>query len=126
MPKLAPVQRKWREAEDEALIEACLAAPPRTTKLALFRAVAEKLGRSEFSVAQRYDRLKIKIDDRKAERELARLAPQPRFGKLKPATRPGLRKCLCCKRDFMSEGAHNRLCSRCRTRDVSPYAPGAC
>lgn len=24
------------------------------------------------------------------------------------------RKCLCCETQFMSEGAHNRLCDKCR------------
>jgi len=25
------------------------------------------------------------------------------------------RKCLSCKKPFMSEGAHNRMCNQCRT-----------
>jgi hypothetical protein len=25
------------------------------------------------------------------------------------------RPCLCCRRDFLSAGAHNRLCNDCRT-----------
>lgn len=33
------------------------------------------------------------------------------------------RACLCCREPFASEGAHNRLCRRCRKLDVSPYAP---
>lgn len=35
------------------------------------------------------------------------------------------RPCLGCRRDFASEGPHNRLCSRCRdaARSTSPYAP---
>lgn len=32
------------------------------------------------------------------------------------------RKCLCCNRPFLSQGAHNRLCTPCRGKTVSPYA----
>lgn len=27
-----------------------------------------------------------------------------------------VRRCLCCGREFRSEGPHNRLCSQCRTK----------
>lgn len=30
--------------------------------------------------------------------------------------RPTSRKCMCCNQVFESEGWHNRLCSRCRSR----------
>ena len=42
--------------------------------------------------------------------------------KLKPK-KVANRSCLCCRKPFVSEGAHNRLCGDCRTRSVSPYAP---
>lgn len=31
------------------------------------------------------------------------------------------RPCLCCQREFRSEGAHNRLCDTCRRIDASPF-----
>lgn len=31
------------------------------------------------------------------------------------------RKCLGCGNTFDSEGPHNRLCNRCRTRSASPF-----
>ena len=31
------------------------------------------------------------------------------------------RPCLCCGKSFASDGPHNRLCSTCRTKSVSPY-----
>lgn len=34
-----------------------------------------------------------------------------------------VRKCMCCSNEFMSEGAHNRLCTRCRNKETSPYQP---
>ena len=35
------------------------------------------------------------------------------------------RPCLCCRKDFGSEGPGNRLCIDCRLKasDLSPYAP---
>lgn len=33
------------------------------------------------------------------------------------ATPKKKRTCLCCGAPFMSEGPHNRLCSRCRSKD---------
>ncbi len=32
-----------------------------------------------------------------------------------------LRACMCCRTEFLSEGPHNRLCGRCRTKDVGPF-----
>ena len=29
--------------------------------------------------------------------------------------------CLCCGNDFKSEGAHNRLCCRCRAKEKTPF-----
>jgi hypothetical protein len=44
--------------------------------------------------------------------------------KLRPVVKPKIRRaCLCCGNEFSSEGAHNRLCSTCRTRSSSPYEP---
>lgn len=40
-------------------------------------------------------------------------------------SRGTVRPCLCCRRPFLSEGAHNRLCDPCRRKgsDISPYTP---
>lgn len=61
-------------------------------------AIAEALDRSESSVCRRIDIL---------------------TGKPKPKKRP----CMCCGREFASDGPHNRLCGTCRHRNHSPYAP---
>jgi hypothetical protein len=43
-----------------------------------------------------------------------------RYGNTKKETNK--RQCMCCKRDFESEGKHNRLCIRCKTeRTPSPW-----
>lgn len=31
------------------------------------------------------------------------------------------RLCMCCKTPFTSEGPHNRLCCRCRTKEKPPF-----
>lgn len=31
------------------------------------------------------------------------------------------RACLCCTNKFLSEGPHNRLCGRCRTKEKTPF-----
>lgn len=41
--------------------------------------------------------------------------------RLKPTATKRL--CLCCRHEFLSQGGHNRLCSNCRGKDFSPYAP---
>ncbi|GAB2182646.1 hypothetical protein DLREEDagrD3_28690 [Denitratisoma sp. agr-D3] len=33
------------------------------------------------------------------------------------------RPCMCCGNQFWSEGSHNRLCSNCKSKSLSPYAP---
>ncbi len=41
-----------------------------------------------------------------------------------PTHRPAQKRpCLCCGRAFWSAGPGNRLCTECRKRSVSPYAP---
>ena len=34
------------------------------------------------------------------------------------------RACLCCGREFLSEGLHNRMCDPCRHRDMAPDGLG--
>jgi hypothetical protein len=40
----------------------------------------------------------------------------------RPAKR-GPRACLCCGTKFASEGVHNRMCGKCRGREVDGYSP---
>lgn len=32
-----------------------------------------------------------------------------------------VRTCMCCRREFLSQGPHNRLCTPCRGKSVGPY-----
>lgn len=52
---------------------------------------------------------------RKAERWLA-----ARIAALPAGARPGMRACLCCRSDFMSDGWPHRLCKGCRDQDGGP------
>lgn len=125
MAALKPSVRKWTGDEDEVLIAARLAAPPDVSTRLLARRMAAGMARTEESLIQRYGRLKVLIDDRIAERAAARAAATcGRARRGVAINRRGMRKCLCCGIDFMSEGPGNRLCQTCRHKDVSPYAPG--
>lgn len=31
------------------------------------------------------------------------------------------RNCMCCQKEFLSDGPHNRLCTRCRSKDSGPF-----
>lgn len=48
-----------------------------------------------------------------AERK-ERLRQERQAPKAAPATGKKKRPCMCCQASFLSEGAHNRLCARCR------------
>ena len=90
--------RAWRP-EEEAIAKA-MRADGKT-----LAAIGEALDRSLTSVESCLRRLETR-----------------RSLKLKPK-KVANRTCLCCRKPFVSEGAHNRLCGDCRTRSVSPYAP---
>ena len=62
-------------------------------------AIAKKLGRAESSIYRRMSTLGVGKNQ-------------------KPKTQ---RACMCCRTEFLSEGPHNRLCGRCRTKDVGPF-----
>lgn len=59
-------------------------------------AIARQLGRPESSVYRRIDTLAVQSVRKE-------------------------RACLCCSNKFMSEGAHNRLCTRCRSKEKTPF-----
>lgn len=61
-------------------------------------AIAKAIDRSESSV---YRRIEILTGKPKAKK----------------------RHCMCCGREFASDGPHHRLCGSCRHRNLSPYAP---
>lgn len=89
--------RPWRP-EEEAIAQALRATGQTLAE------IGEALDRSPTSV----DACLRRLGDRRS----TPLKPK------KAANRP----CLCCGNPFVSQGAHNRLCDRCRRIGVSPYA----
>lgn len=83
---------RWTPAEDAALAKL-------TAEGATPCAIAKQLQRPQSSVYRRLETLAMQAS-RPARRE---------------------RPCLCCSTKFMSEGPHNRLCGRCRGKDLSPF-----
>lgn len=69
-----------------------------------------EMGFSVHAVAQR-----LGVDSREVYRALGGFAePKPKMQR---------RLCLCCGTEFASEGAHNRLCPRCRKQAHTPCMP---
>ena len=84
--------------------------------------IGEKLGRTQAAVGLRVCILRrrgINIEGSMAE--ASRLSGGADKVKRNPTHN---RDCLSCGRAFKSEGAHNRMCTRCRHQSVSPFAPG--
>ena len=89
--------RAWRP-EEEAAAQRMRAAGKTIAE------IGEALDRSLTSV----DSCLRRLEDRRSKP----LKPK------KAANRP----CMCCRKPFASQGAHHRLCDRCRRIDVSPFA----
>lgn len=101
--------RAWTSDDDARLLRLLAAGTSYT-------AIGVALERSDTSIWSRMGVLGISRANAAA---LAPLTHQfPRGG---PRT-PRPRLCLCCRKPFPSAHAGNRLCSRCRGRDTSPYA----
>ena len=43
------------------------------------------------------------------------------LGITEPAKKTTLRSCMHCRKEFASEGPHNRLCGRCRNLSTTPF-----
>lgn len=108
--------KPWSKQDDERVItDAKANVSPHVT--------AAALGRTAKAVGLR----RVHLRSRGVDVPFVRTGRAP--GKQKqPAVRAAgrtERKCLNCSNPFMSEGAHNRLCNRCRysASTASPYAP---
>lgn len=72
--------------------------------------IAKKLNRSENAVAIKASRLRLPPkstigEDAGQDADVVPLVKNPK-GRMRP--------CLCCSRQFFSEGAHNRICMTCK------------
>lgn len=94
----------WSAAEDARLL--ALLATGKT-----HQDIAAELGRPRSSIGSRLDRMGMRGGRYRGGRR------QP------PLAARGWRPCLCCDKNFLSEGPGHRLCGVCRHKSVSPYAP---
>ncbi|MDO8934214.1 MAG: hypothetical protein Q7U97_17630 [Rhodocyclaceae bacterium] len=101
------------------------------TRRDLHDEVGVKLGRIDQMLARHIDAGIVIAESLVTEESRAAVTCFRWNGDVPPGTSPKqhrrsraqVRSCLCCGDDFMSSGAMNRMCGRCRTRNVSPYAP---
>jgi len=120
-------RKKWTPEEHEELRAA--ARECRTTDgRILIMDVADRVGRSVDAVASR---LSEDFENRRSLRESIYVpeAVLERMAAAKPAPAPGadprrlskVRNCMTCEKLFFSEGAHNRICPRCKEGDESDW-----
>lgn len=116
----------WLESEERQLIEARLATPNHVTDALLAERLWLRMGRTKDSVYLRLRKLAEEIEAQRNAQAEQESIPRAR-GRGGYVAHPNQRKrrpCMCCGTEFISEGAHNRLCCRCRSLDISPFAPG--
>lgn len=111
--------RAWTQADDTRLVAMIEGGDTHTL-------IAETLGRPKSSIPSRLQTLRRrgalapfvpKVKDTGESDGDGEHADQP------PLHIPGKTKrpCLCCKKPFWSEGAHNRLCGCCRNKPTGPF-----
>ena len=112
--------RAWTPREDEGLLT--MYAEGKT-----YHVIARSLGRAMTSISSRLITLNVPLRRAGRAKDIAP-APPPGSSHSRKDIKAGgrgeqkLRNCLCCRKTFMSAHAGNRLCNKCRTIDVSPYA----
>lgn len=73
--------------------------------------------RDGFAIFDAYKRVSDAFDSlATARRERDRMSAEKALDERGDAPATTSRKCLCCSTTFESEGAHNRMCGRCRYR----------
>jgi IS30 family transposase len=94
---------KWSD-EEIVLLKRLATSYVSTTRIAI------RLGRTKSAVVQK----------RRELREIGQLFMPPQTD---AAHRPRSKRrpCLCCKKSFMSQGPHNRLCVQCRRLSLEPF-----
>lgn len=124
-------RKKWTEREFTELRDASTACRTEDGRIKIIE-VAERVGRSVDAVASR---LAEEYENRSQLREmiyvpesalLQKAAAQPaKVGPLGDTRKqPKVRVCLSCTTPFYSEGAHNRICKRCKESDDSDWDYG--
>lgn len=100
--------RKWNDDEHRARI------------LAAIRRGKEKEMADPERVAERRESARRGAKNRHAARQNGRFAAAD--GAPRRHT-PKVRPCMSCRRNFLSQGPHNRMCVDCRHKSPSPFEP---
>lgn len=124
-------RKKWTEREFSELRDATEACRTNDGRIKIIE-VAERVGRSVDAVASR---LAEEYDNRNELREVIFVPESALEQKAKAVPKTGLmgdtrkqpkiRVCLSCTTPFYSEGAHNRICKRCKESDDSDWDYGS-
>ncbi len=105
-------RRDWTTEEDARLLDL------RCKELSMAD-IGKLLDRQPSSIKSRLDKLSdMGVEVPKLHGFMAD-RPRKKQGAAVPIKR--VRPCLCCGRQFNSDGPHNRLCGSCRLKSVSPY-----
>lgn len=75
-------------------------------------------GRSRYRVVGIKNDFPDFVNEVEAQRSLRKV-----ISTIPAARRPQERRCLCCGETFTSQGFHNRMCGRCRSRDDALGTP---
>jgi len=111
------VGRPFTEAEDAQIVRWAELEVPRAE-------IARRLGRDSNSVFARIRRLlgrgvEIKAGSLHAPRPKQAATHAQRMKK------SSWRNCMCCQKRFLSEGAHNRMCTACRGKSTDCFSSPA-
>ena len=111
------VRKPFTEEEDAAICK--------YAELGMTRAeIGERLGRDASSLHRRIRRLLgmgVVIAPANPN------APRPKNASIRRTLKKKStwRSCLCCQQRFLSEGAHHRMCSLCRTKSLDCFSASA-
>ena len=120
-------RKKWTPDEHDELRRAARECRTEDGRIRIMD-VAERVGRSIDAVASRLaDEYESRTELRESiyvpEAALQRMAaakPAPST-ETDPRRVHKVRKCISCEKPFYSEGAHNRICKRCKESDESDW-----
>jgi len=116
-----PKTKQWTCTEDRSVVAFAQAGSS-------IAEIAEIIGRSADAVQSRVCFLRQSLGNEVVPyRHKGRPAIQPSPGpaRVNQGGRGEQRKrlCMCCGKTFLSAHSMNRLCTSCRTKDVSPFCP---
>lgn len=113
-PVIRRVGQPYTEAEDVQIVRWAELDVPRAE-------IARRLGREVNGV---FKRIRLLMGRGMSIKASTPNAPRPKQAATyaRRMQKSGWRDCMCCKKRFMSEGAHNRLCVTCRGKSTDCFS----